>query len=274
MTKIFFKHILLTSLAVSICCCSTKKDKKVESDDMHYPSSVYTFDTTGHANSKPENPNFNYSYKLEIPNDGVSPCADSIRMSIIASATGYKKRDLDEAKKAKLEDMIHVDEEEEAGFKEMFGSTETPWSFNCEASCSFEDEDVYCSMFKFSSYEGGAHGFYSTKYELWDKAKAQRIVFEDIFDENSVEKLSSMIVDTLCKMMNVKKPEDLTETGILDVKDIHPNNNISIDNESLTFNYTPYEIAAYAVGEIGVKFSFEDIKSLLKTDSPIYKIAE
>lgn len=274
MTKIFLKHILLTLLAVSISCCSTNKDKKAESDDMHYPSSVYTFDTTGHANSKPENPNFNYSYKLEIPNDGVSPCADSIRMSIIASATGYKKSDLEAAKKNKLEDMIHVDEEEEEGFKEMFGSTETPWSFNCESKCSFEDEDVYNSMFKFSSYEGGAHGFYCTKYELWDKAKAQRIVFKDIFDEDFEEKLSTMIVDSLCKIMKVKKVDELTETGILDIKDIHPNNNISIDRNTLTFNYIPYEIAAYAVGELSVKFSFSDIKSLMRNDSPIYKYAE
>ncbi len=274
MTKNLFKHILFVALTASICCCTSKKSKDADSGENRFPTTVYSFDTTGHANSKPENPQFNYSYNLTLPNEGISTCADSIRMQMIALATDNKGSDLDAARKRKLEAMVYVDEEEEAGFREMFGAEETPWSFNCESKCAFENSDVFVSLFSFSSYEGGAHGFYCTKYDIWDKENAKRIIFHDIFVEDSEEKLSSMIVDSLCKMMKVKKSEDLIETGILDVKDIHPNNNISVDSDSLTFNYIPYEIAAYAVGQIAVRFSYEDIKPLMKTDSPIYKFAE
>ena len=45
-------------------------------------------------------------------------------------------------------------------------------------------------------------------------------------------------------------------------------------NDSLSFNYKPYEIACYAVGPIEVKFSFSDLKPLMKTDSPLYKLAD
>lgn len=266
--------MLAAIVAIFSCCSSKKDDRLAESADSRYPSTNYTFDTTGHANSKPDNPQFNYSYKLTLPDEGVAACADSIRMYIIASATDYKKDDLETARKMKINAMSSLDEEEEFEFREMFGSDEIPWSFNCESECSFEDGDVYVSLFKFSSYEGGAHGYHCTRYDIWDKANAKRITYHDIFVEDSEEKLSSMIVDSLCKIMRVNKPEDLTDAGILDVKEIHPNDNISVDADFLTFNYAPYEIAAYAVGELSVRFSFADIKGMMNPDSPVFKFAE
>ncbi|MCQ2189832.1 MAG: RsiV family protein [Paludibacteraceae bacterium] len=274
MTKNVLKNIVLTALTASLCCCTSEKKNVDTAAEQGYPTSVYAFDTTGHANNNDNNPQFNYGYKLTMPEEGVSPCGDSIRLTIISSATGARVMDLLSARKAKINTMATQNEEDVEAYKEMFGPTDTPWSFNCEAKCSYEDADIYNTVFRYSSFNGGAHGYYSTTYDIWDKANAKKLSLNDIFIEESEEKLTSMIIDSLCKIMDVKNPDSLVDAGIIDVKDIHPNNNLSTDGIYLTFNYVPYEIAAYAVGEIGVKIKYVDLKEIMKPESPIYKFTE
>lgn len=274
MTNNIFKNILLTSMSAALCCCSVEKKGETTTADSGFATSVLAFDTVGHIFSDTLNPQFKYSYNLKIPNEGISPCADSIRLSMIAEATGERTNDILIARKKKIASLAVMEEEDVAAYRGMFSSSETPCVYECTADKVFENADIYNSVFTAYSYMGGAHPYFCADFKVWDKTNAKRLSLEDIFVDDSKSKLTEMILDTLCRMMDVKGHENLTDAGILDVKDVAPNNSILVSADSLSFNYKPYEIAAYAVGPIEVKFSFTDLKPLMKTDSPLYKLAE
>lgn len=274
MTNNVFKNILLTVIPTVLCCCSAEKKGETMTAESNFPTSVLAFDTVGHIFSDTLNPQFKYSYNLKIPNEGISPCADSIRLSMIAEATGVRTNDIQLAREKKIASLAVMEEEDVVAYREMFSLKETPCVFECTADKVFENADIYNSVFTAYSYMGGAHGYYYADFKIWDKTNAKRLSLEDIFVDDSKSKLTEMILDTLCRMMDVKEHENLTDAGIPDVKDVAPNNSILVSADSLSFNYKPYEIAAYAVGPIEVRFSFADLKPLMRTDSPLYKFAE
>lgn len=274
MTNKFYRNILLAVMSAALCCCSVEKKGETSTADSDFATSVFAFDTVGHIFSDTLNPQFKYSYNLKIPNEGISPCADSIRLSMIAEATGVRTNDILSAREKKIALLAVMDEEDVVAYREMFSSKETPCVYECTADKVFENADIYNFVFTAYSYMGGAHGYYYADFKIWDKVNAKRLSLEDIFVDDSKSKLTDMILDTLCRMMDVKGHENLTDAGILDVKDVAPNNSILVSADSLSFNYKPYEIAAYAVGPIEVKFSFTDLKPLMKTESPLYKLAE
>lgn len=274
MTKNALKNILLTGIVAALCGCSAEKKSESAVEIPGYDVSVLSFDTTGHFFADTNNPQFKFSYKLSVPNEGISSCADSIRMAIIAEATGVRTNDIEAAKKAKLTELAVLSEEEVVAYREMFGSDEIPCDLECEAGKVFENEDVYNTEFSSYSYMGGAHPYSYVNYQIWDKVMAKKLSYGDIFVDESESQLTGMILDSLCKMMKVSAHDHLVDAGILDVKDVSPNNSMRIYTDSLSFNYRPYEIAAYAVGPIEVRFSFSDLKPLMKEESPIYKLAE
>lgn len=274
MTNNVFKNILLTVIPTVLCCCSAEKKGETMTAESDFPTSVLAFDTVGHINADSTNPQFKYSYNLKIPNEGISPCADSIRLSMIAEATGVRTNDIQLAKKKKIASLAVMEEEDVAAYRGMFSSSETPCVYECTADKVFEDEDIYNSVFTAYSYMGGAHGYYYADFQIWDKANSKRLSHDDIFVSDSESKLTDMILDSLCKMMDVNGHDNLIDAGILDVKDVAPNNSMIVYTDFLSFNYKPYEIAAYAVGPIEVKISFVDLKPLMRTDSPLYKLTE
>ncbi len=274
MTNTVLKNIVLTVVAVALCCCSDEKKSEIKSAEPDFATTVITFDTIGHVNDNEANPQFKYSYKLALPDEGISACADSIRLALIAEATGFRSSDIETSRKSKIATVAVMTEEDIVAYREMFSANEMPFIFDCEAGKVFEDSDIYNSVFSAYSYMGGAHPYSYANFRIWDKAKAKILTLNDIFVDGCEYKLADMILDSLCKIMDVKGHDNLIDAGILDVKDVFPNNNIRINADTLSFNYKPYEIAAYAVGPIEVKFSFSDLKPLLKTESSIYKFAE
>lgn len=239
-----------------------------------YETSVLSFDTVGHFYADTLNPQFKYAYNLTLPKEGISSCADSIRLAMIAEATGVRSNDIEVAKRAKLSSIVVISEEEVAAYREYFSSNEIPFDFEYEAGKVYEDGDVYNSVIKSYSYTGGAHPNSYANFQIWDKLTAKKLMLDDIFVDGYETKLTDMILDSLCKIMKVNERALLADAGILDVKDVTPNNSMRIYPDSLSFNYKPYEIAAYAVGPIEVKFAFEDLKSLMRQESPLYKFVE
>lgn len=277
MTKNALKNILLMLIPVSLCCCSAEKEKKSVqevSSQPDYETTVLAFDTTGHLYDNSKNPQFEFSYKLTVPNEGISSCADSIRLAMIAAATGIRTNDIAAAQSAKIASIMDLSEEDVEAYRESFSAQETAIEYICEADKVYEDSDLYNSVFNSYTYTGGAHAFACSDYLIWDKANSKRVNVDDVFVDGYESEVTKMILDYLCRTNGVKNHADLVEVGILDVKDVAPNGSLRIYPDSLSFNYKPYEIAAYAVGSIEVKISFKDLKPLMKTNSPLYKFAE
>lgn len=113
------------------------------------------------------------------------------------------------------------------------------------------------------SYTGGAHGNYGSNFVVIDLSKKKILKPNDVFKPGFKAALGAALEKSFRKKYNVPASEPLNKGYLFD-KHIEPNENFFITAKGVVFNYTPYEIAAYAMGEINLFVPFEDLKSVLK----------
>jgi hypothetical protein len=112
-------------------------------------------------------------------------------------------------------------------------------------------------------YSGGAHGgrdFYSFAYDL---EKNQELKLDDLFVDNSnyLNDISQFCFDDLRKQINKLTNDDyLDEEWLKDGVSPKVENfqSFVFDEDSITFYFPPYQIAAYALGDFKVEFPWEN----------------
>ena len=129
---------------------------------------------------------------------------------------------------------------------------------------SYQDKLVTLKTFT-ANYTGGAHGMYSTNYFNLDLEKQKVLYLKDILVNDYEASVKKLIISQLQKDYQTT---DLTDKMIT-VSDIYPTENFLLHPQGITFCFTPYEIAAYAAGEIEVTLSFKQLKHLLRPNSAI-----
>jgi Protein of unknown function (DUF3298)/Deacetylase PdaC len=109
------------------------------------------------------------------------------------------------------------------------------------------------------SYMGGAHGNYGSRCASYDLKKQKKITLEDLFKPGYEKFLGDELTKVAEKQFNTDNLE-----STLFVKKVEPNDNFFITPKGICFNYVPYEIAAYALGEIKLFVPFENLKAISK----------
>ena len=115
-----------------------------------------------------------------------------------------------------------------------------------------------------SSYMGGAHGNYGFQERVFDLSSNKRVLLNDIttLSHDSISKI-------LHKNIDIIAGESTDENGVIKnsemllVENIPVTNNFYFDEQNLYFHYSPYEIAAYAAGDITIPISWEELNSSL-----------
>jgi len=79
-------------------------------------------------------------------------------------------------------------------------------------------------------------------------------------------------VNKIARNNHLDNPKDLETIGFFSIDEIAPNDNFSISDEGLTYYFNEYEIAAYVVGLTEVTLSYDEIKRLLRDDSPLLRM--
>ncbi len=134
----------------------------------------------------------------------------------------------------------------------------------------FKNENFVSISTLSSSYMGGAHGMFATYYVSIDLNTFKKVELKDLFVDTYEEELAKIIRQKLVEKERKNNPEESEE----DVKDhffefekIKANDNFMLKETGIEFNYTPYEIAAFAFGEHRVEITYKELKSLLKPDA-------
>ena len=112
------------------------------------------------------------------------------------------------------------------------------------------------------AFDGGAHGNYGTTLASYDLVAKKHLTLDDVFKPNYQNTVSAALDKALRKKYNLDPKETLNQF-LFDNK-IEATNNFAVTRKGILFNYTPYEIAAYAMGEIQLYVSFDDLKAVLK----------
>lgn len=110
------------------------------------------------------------------------------------------------------------------------------------------------------AYTGGAHGNHGSSFTVVDLARKKQLGLDDVFKPGYKAVLGTALENSFRKKYNVPAGEPLDKQYLFD-KHIAPNDNFFVTDKGVVFCYTPYEIAAYALGQITLFVPFGDVKT-------------
>ncbi|EJL69803.1 DUF3298 and DUF4163 domain-containing protein [Chryseobacterium populi] len=115
-----------------------------------------------------------------------------------------------------------------------------------------------------SSYEGGAHGNYGFSERVFDLKNNKKVELKDITTMPK-DKIGLILMKNINKIKSGTTDEkgQVNNSEMLLVEAIPATDNFYFDDKNLYFHYSPYEIAAYAAGDITIPVSWEDLKGTL-----------
>lgn len=118
--------------------------------------------------------------------------------------------------------------------------------------------------YMFSSYEGGAHGNYGFSERVFDLKNNKKLTLKDIttMPKARLEALLMKNINTI-PSGTTDSQGAVKNSDMLLLKTIPTNENFYFDEKNLYFHYSPYEIAAFAAGDIMIPVSWEELKGTL-----------
>ena len=113
-----------------------------------------------------------------------------------------------------------------------------------------------------SDYQGGAHGMFGTVCYVIDLKTGTVVEEKDLFAEGYESTLAELLfkhrMDDMEESTDVEDPDDIFYA------EIGPNNNFSVDEDGITYYYSPYEIAPYVFGVITIPVPWEELRPILR----------
>ena len=118
-----------------------------------------------------------------------------------------------------------------------------------------------------SAYEGGAHDNYWFSNRVFDLKANKKLVLSDI-TAMPKGKFSQILKKNMDKIHSgtTDSRGEVKNSDMLLVDVIEPNENFYFDDKNLYFHYSPYEIAAFAAGDIVIPVSWTELQGTLKPE--------
>lgn len=125
----------------------------------------------------------------------------------------------------------------------------------------FNEKDLLSVGYSTYEYSGGVHGNHATSLATYDLAQKKTVKLNDIFLPKFEKTVNAALAKAVRKQFGLKPNEPLS-TSLFE-NSIQFTDNFCITKKGILFLYNPYEIAAYAYGEIELFVPFEDIKTVV-----------
>jgi len=117
----------------------------------------------------------------------------------------------------------------------------------------------------FYNYTGGAHGMYGTTYEVYDLVNKRKLELKDVINLKDSLFIISVLEKKLRRIYKLKPQQALSEVLFEDTLS-SISDNFLITSKGIGFNYLPYEIAAFALGEITIFIPYADLHRALRPE--------
>ena len=276
------KKVSLLSIIALISCLYSCNFKNNHSNETNADSVVVeklVIADTYHLSGDTAKPACKVVLTMEIPVK-YKQDSDYLHLQKILSpltfGDEYTGDSLKQAAQKVVESHLNAYKEIEPEFeKELAKSGEAysfEWDFDYTLSPVYNRNDFFCYGVSSSEYTGGAHGMYSNRYYTIDLSNWKRIGLDDIFQPDSSDALSSILLNRLMKQLNVSSPDSLLELGYFDTEDIMATENFYLTDTGICWVYNPYEIACYATGQTSIEMPFKEIDSYILPDSPVRRL--
>jgi hypothetical protein len=112
------------------------------------------------------------------------------------------------------------------------------------------------------NYSGGAHGNHATSLHSFDLVNRKTLNKDDIFTTDAEKIVLPAIEKAARKRFGLDAKAPLS--NVLFENNIPMTDNIGLTPKGVLFSYAPYEIAAYAYGQVELFVPFSELKGALK----------
>ncbi|MGB3773857.1 MAG: DUF3298 domain-containing protein [Leeuwenhoekiella sp.] len=130
-------------------------------------------------------------------------------------------------------------------------SSNEGYEFTSMSSIGFENDYLLSVKIETYSYWGGAHGYSSISYLNFDKKSGLELENDKLIKDSS--KFKELAEQAFRKEKNIAPDANINENGYFFEDDTFSlPANIGFEGDDLILIYNPYEIAAYAEGQIKI----------------------
>jgi hypothetical protein len=126
----------------------------------------------------------------------------------------------------------------------------------------FNDAHLLSMGFYEYEYAGGAHGMYQTRVMTFDLINQRVLGLQDVFKKGFEPELMALLERIARKRAGLDEDESFEQYYF--TPDIPVTENFYLTPKGIVFSYPPYEIAAYAAGQIEFFIPFADISEWLQ----------
>ncbi|WP_168208669.1 DUF3298 and DUF4163 domain-containing protein [Chitinophaga sp. XS-30] len=191
---------------------------------------------------------------------------DEAGLEVIRQAIGKSIRNPDSLVKAPVNGFLkdYLQQRGEVDTNALETGMGATWNWTAESRTRVVWNQYPLVVLESAGYEytGGAHGNYGSIFSVIDLARKKVLAPADVFKPGYEKVLSVALEKAFRAKYNVPANEKLNQ-GYLFGASIMPNQNFFITGKGVTFCYTPYEIAAYVMGQITLFVPFEDVKDIV-----------
>lgn len=262
------KLIFFTIITALLPCCSNSTGKEGNIEDVTI-SSFEFHETYKLSEQASESPTLKFDFTLALVSTDDSTATDNINQAIAYTLFESRSNSIKEAceefvaqcKKEYYELLPdYIDSKE--------NSLPAVWFYNyyfinSEVERGYKDCINYIIMWE--EFTGGAHP--SSYYTVlnFNPETGEEIVLSDLLKEEYEEPLINILINNLAKQLQVDNIDGIKEKGYLNLDtDMFVSNNFILDKEQIIFIYNKYEIAPYALGDIMINVTYNELKNLLK----------
>ncbi|GAA5090617.1 hypothetical protein GCM10023210_16970 [Chryseobacterium ginsengisoli] len=128
----------------------------------------------------------------------------------------------------------------------------------------FNKNDYMHIEYSWGSYSGGAHDNYGFSERVFDIKNNKKVELKDITSMPK-NKLETLLMKNINNVNSGTTDENgkVNNSEMLLVDKIPATENFYFDDKNLYFHYSPYEITAFAAGDITIPISWEELKGTL-----------
>lgn len=266
MKKTFKSAITLLTASMLVFSCNQQQNNPTaepEEEQQETPREItYTTYSAGDSNDA-------YVIKMEVmlPERENDQAVEIIRKTLMGFFDAPNANDPQTALNREVQKLkIHYTENHNQMVEDGFWDENPPQLENHTSITHLSTyKDIMTFVVSNSVYEGGAHGGFNKAYMLFDLNTGDLISEKDFITNKSA--VSNLLRTKALKEYTRENPE----FDVFDKDNITANGNFFITPDSIVYQYSEYEIAAYCFGRPMFRLHKNEMKPYIKTDSPIYK---
>lgn len=260
--------LILFSAAFLLSACKKTESEKVDTKAENKSPEKFTIDSLKVNDSVKINDKLSVNYASKVL---VFP---TLKDKVLLDSIYYDKTGIMDYSKQGLQNFLDKDKAEffssvKEDSKEWISDIQNPqtWEAGSFMKLISQNDDFLQIEYLHTSYQGGAHGNYSFDARVFDLKNNKKLDLKDITTMPKA-RLEELLMKNIDKLPSGTTDSDgpVKNSDMLLVDVIPANKDFYFDEKNLYFHYSPYEIAAFAAGDIVIPVSWKELDETINQE--------